>query len=85
MIRKLYRYYIAAIEIWYFNVNTAHKISKHSDYYCDCYNFSGCEWKNETQGYCYVCRIEIQFNGNELEKCFDIKKIINTYIELKKA
>ena len=83
MIRKLYQ--LAVREIYYFYNNTAHKISAHSDYYCDCHNFSGCEWKNGRKLYCFVCRIEFEFDGNELEKCFDIKKIINTYIKLKKT
>ena len=39
MIKKLYQ--LAAREIYYFNVNTAYKISKYSNYYCDCHNFSG--------------------------------------------
>ena len=52
MIRKLYQ--LAAREIYYFTVNTAHKISQHYDYFCDCYNFSGSEWKNGIQLYCIV-------------------------------
>ena len=45
----------------------------------------GAKGKMGDKGYCFVSRIEMEFDGNELEKCFDIKKIINTYIKLTKS
>ena len=67
------------------NLNTLYNFEKtyHGNYYCDCYNYSGCP-KN-TFGrleYCLICQLGVHFNADKLFRNYNVADHIKIYQQL---
>ena len=81
--------HLALEEIYFQLVNTSMIFTYASWRYCKCDEFSGCRIKprhkrlTAERNCCFVCRTKITFNIDRIYKINKIKKIINTYLDLK--